>query len=192
MPDRAGVLGRGLPIVANTHSSSTRAVHRGLLVYKRVLCRQPGTPPAGAADVIASFVRDPSWTDREYITHLTLDQPTCAACHGQFNGLGFAFEGIDALGRPEAGPSDATGHLDDMDFDGLDTLGGVLAGEEVETCVARHWLAFALGRNTEPADRQSMDDAMREIGTSTGDLDLLELITRITLSQAFRTRRVDG
>lgn len=191
MPERAGILGRGLPIVAATHSSDTRAIHRGLLVYRRLLCRAVGAPPAAAASVTAAFHRDPAWTDREYVTHLTLDQPQCAGCHGGFNPLGFAFEAIDPLGRPEAGHPDTSGTLDDMPFGSLVDLEGLLSDGEVEDCAIRRWLGFALGRTPVEADLRSLEATGPALRTGTGALDLLELVERVTLARTFRARRFD-
>lgn len=188
MPERAGLLARGMTVVSNSGTSETRSIHRGLMVHRRVLCRLVGGPTPEAAVRTRTFVRDPQWSDREYVTHLTLDDASCRGCHGQFGPLGFAFEGLDVAARtvPDV---DARGTLDGASFDGVPELEALLANGEVEDCVMQRWLAFALGRAASDDEVLSIAYHAPDLRTGSGELDLARWIARIPHTDAFRTAR---
>jgi hypothetical protein len=191
LPERAGILGRALPLVANSHATEVRSIYRGLLVHRRMLCRAVGAPPAAAGTRTSSFVRDPSWTDREYITHLTLDDATCAGCHARFGPIGFGFDAFDRLGQRVAGV-DESGELDHMAFEGVGDLEGLLSTGEAEDCVARRWFAFAVGRPALDAELAANAAEWRDLRTGVGTMDLAEYIARIPHMHAFRSLAVSS
>jgi hypothetical protein len=188
LPERAGLLGRALPIVTNSGAATTRSIHRGLLVFRRVLCRAIGAPIAAAATRQSTFARDPSWTDRQYVTHLTMDDPTCASCHASFGPLGFAFEDFDTEGRLVGG-GDATGELDGVPFDGLVDLENALVRAEVEDCLARRWLGFALGRAASDGEVADLASRTADLRAGGAALDLAALVARIPHTQTFGSIR---
>ncbi len=191
MPDRAGVLGRAFPLVTNSGTgSATRAIYRGLLVYTKLLCQTVGAPPPDAASTTQSFVRQPGWSDRDYLTHLTMTAGTkCVGCHGIFNPLGFAFDAYDLNGQKTDPTADSTGTFDGVAFDGPNALQQRLLGTELEGCATKKWLAFALSREPQADDVNSVVAGTQNLLTGVGKLDLHALIAQLPSVDAFRSRR---
>jgi len=191
MPDRAGVLGRAFPIIANSGgTSATRSIHRGLLVYTNLLCNQIGAPPANATQVTAQFMRTPTMTDRDYITQLTMSSGTvCVGCHGKFGQSGFAFDAYDMNAQATQTPGDLSGALDGVSFNGPNDLQQKLLGPKLESCAAKKWLSFALDRQPEMDDLNSVEAGTQSLLTGTGQLDLRALVAQIASVDAFRSRR---
>lgn len=200
VPGRAGVLGRGAVLAANGGSGPTRIIHRGLLVRRRLLCDTIAGPDGNPAltdlvrERLVSFVRDPSWSDRQYIAGLTQSPGTvCAGCHYGINPPGYAFEGFDYAGRSIPG-ADASGDLNGTPVADLESLGRLLGVDpRVEECAVAHWMTFALGRPAQADDvraQQAVTGLVREASRS--GLDLRELILGIVTSDAFRLRRFES
>jgi len=71
-------------------------VLRGKFVRENLLCQDvPAPPPNVKVDVPMTGT---SQTARRAIHHAR-ERSECSACHKMFDGLGFAFENYDALGR---------------------------------------------------------------------------------------------
>ena len=126
---------------------------------------------------------------------------TCAPCHKLFYPLGFAFEGFDVIGRARTTDNGApvdTSNLNVFLFepdggsvtkvvDGPVALAKVLARDpQAETCMAKKWLAFALGRELTDHDDPSVSQAFSRF--SAAGFNLKELIVAVLTSDAFLTR----
>lgn len=166
--ERAGLITRAALLASGT--ASTRPIIRGFFARKALLCTTPPPPPDNAADFEINLSEDA--TTREVVEALTeAEGSTCAGCHQAFiNGLGFATEGFDALGRVRAEQRlfDAEGmqvatkavdtvstpriwQTDDRESTGAKDLSSMLADSgEVHACFVRHYWRFTFGR---PEDR---------------------------------------
>jgi hypothetical protein len=158
---RGGIL--TLPGVLTYHSADQHSgpIERGLLVRRQLFCQDVPPPPASVLQMIAQNPIDPTdkakTTRQKYEEHKT--QAFCAACHNQFDVIGFGMEEMDGIGRyrtVENGlPVDSSGELGDTDVDGAFTgvreLSLKLApSREFESCFARQFFRFAESRV--PAD----------------------------------------
>jgi hypothetical protein len=148
-------------------------VHRGLVVYKQLLCGTVPAPPPDVPDVAPDM---PNSTTRErFAVH---SQMACAkACHARFDPWGFSFENFDGLGHYRTTENGKT-----VDASGLmqanGTVGGTTpqnqtlafknAGElvdalaaspEVSWCTANHWARYMLGRFETDADKAALTNA---------------------------------
>src|SRR5690606_15561060 len=100
---------------------------------------------------------EPGLTTRERFAQHTVD-PACAGCHDGIDGVGFTFEGFDAVGAvrtPEQNankPIDTTTTLgegwaklvgSDSFDDSADLATTLAASEDVKRCFARHLDRFA-------------------------------------------------
>ncbi|MFW2389595.1 MAG: DUF1592 domain-containing protein [Polyangiales bacterium] len=194
-PQRGGMLTQ-LGFLAS-HGGLTGSVHRGVFINHRVLCTELPPPP----DALPPIPSDDgvTMTSRERI-ELHTGPGTCgASCHGTFiNPIGYAFENFDGLGQyrsEELGlPIDSAASFEFEDgpvaFDGAAELNGAMA-ERVQThdCYSKHWVEYALGRDTAGSDLdliQSLGDASQS-GTSIQGL-ILELVR----SEEFRVRNAEG
>jgi hypothetical protein len=152
---RRGILNQGAFLSVYAHAGETAPVLRGVAVMRRVACLNVPSPTA-LNIVVTPPVPDPAKTTRQRFEIHATDK-ACAACHKAIDGLGFSFEGYDAMGRrrtTDAGhPVDtstvvATG----ADFDGTyansDALAAALANSaDVRACVARQLFRASAGRS---------------------------------------------
>jgi hypothetical protein len=199
-PERAGILTQAQFLAARAHAVEGSPVLRGVFVLERLLCAAP-PPPSGNIDTTPPSAEEPGAprTNRErYAAHV--EDPTCKSCHAPIDGIGFGFEGFDAVGRfrtTDGGqPVDTSGSLDATvvggTFDGAAALGAILADSPVVAeCVARHWFRFANGRYeddlADDVDLQALKAAM-----VANDGDVRALLSSIVQSDAFRLRAAGG
>jgi hypothetical protein len=194
--ERAGLLTQASFLATHAHADQSGPVQRGAAIRTNFLCDPPPPPPPTVNAVPPS--PDPDATTREQFEEHT-ESPACAGCHALIDGIGFGFEGYDALGvrrETENGlPVDESGSLvatDDIDGDfvGAVELAQKLAGsEQVRECVARQWFRYAFGRVEMVADDCSLamlDDAFAASGGN-----IRELLVAIVESDAFRHRLVE-
>lgn len=118
----------------------------------------------------------------------------CAACHSRINPLGFAFEHFDAIGRwrdlDKDQPIDASGEVVSTDVDGAfsgatELVAKLAKSKEVEACVSRQWLRYALSRVDDARDRRSFEGASMQAAG-----DMRELLVALAQTDAFRYRRL--
>src|SRR5450432_129201 len=152
---RRGILNQGAFLSTFAHASETAPVLRGVAVMRRVGCLDVPSPTS-LNIVVTPPVPDMTKTTRQrFEVHAT--DKVCAACHTAIDGIGFSFEGYDAMGRvrtTDAGhPVDtATVVATGADFDGnyadSDALAAALAtSADVRTCVARQLFRASAGRS---------------------------------------------
>ncbi len=92
---RAGTLASG-------HKNSS-PILRGVFLRRALLCMDVPAPPPSVADDLPLVEPDESESTRSAVERITSQSPSCQGCHETFiNGLGFALEGFDALGRKRA------------------------------------------------------------------------------------------
>lgn len=148
-------------------------VHRGLVVYRQLLC---ATVPAPPPDVPEVAPPSPMSTTRErFAVH---DQLSCAkGCHALFDPWGFSFENFDSLGRyrtQENGkPVDPSGTAQPNGTIGGTTpqnqtiafknagelVNALAASDEVHWCTSKQWLRYMLGRFEGDADMGALMNA---------------------------------
>lgn len=148
---RAGILSLPGVMAALSHAEATSPTLRGYAVLSNFLCRPPPPPPAGVSVTLPEIGEGKSTRER---LQAHFSDPICAACHKPMDGMGFAFESIDWLGRTrelEFGkPIDDTSTFpldgEDVTVDGPVGLATVMADSEgVANCLARQWVSYAAG-----------------------------------------------
>jgi hypothetical protein len=188
-----GILTQASFLANHAHTNQSSLVKRGKVVRTNVLCESvPEAPP----DLnITPPDPAPGSTTRELFVAHEKD-PGCAACHKGIDGIGFAFENFDGIGRfrqQEAGKAiDATGaFVGTKDLDGpingvVDLVSKLAKSPEVQQCVASQWFEYALGRTRAEGD----DCSLGRIQTSFTDSgqDLKQLLIDIVSSDSFRYR----
>lgn len=107
---RFGVLSHPYLMSALAYHDATSPIHRGVFLTRNVLGRVI-RPPSEAFSPLAPDLH-PDLTTRERVT-LQTSPDSCQACHTRINGLGFALENFDAVGRYRSSeremPIDASG-----------------------------------------------------------------------------------
>ena len=123
--------------------------------------------------------------------------PACASCHARIDGLGFALENFDVIGRwrmrDDGGEIDAAGKLAGGEtFSGPQGLKNLLLShsEEFVRGTVERLLTYALGRELEPRDQPSVRDIMRS--TAGNRHRFSDLVLAIVKSVPFEMRQTQG
>lgn len=194
-PERGGLLTQ-LGFLAS-HGGLTGSVHRGVFINHRVLCSDLPSPPEALPPIPAD--EGMTLTSRQRIEMHTGPGTCGATCHGTYiNPIGFAFESFDGLGQyrvEENGlPIDASASFEFADgvadFDGAAELNDAMSSRiEVHDCYAKHWLEYALGRDTAGSDL----DLIQALGDASLDgVPVRALILELVKGEAFRSRNAEG
>lgn len=150
---RIGLLALPGVLAARSHAEQTSPTLRGRAVLANLLCRPTPPPPANVNPTLPPTMQGVS-TRQRLEAHFS--SPTCAGCHASMDGIGFAFEGFDWLGRSRTLDN---GHAidshsvfalgqDTVTVNGAPDLARALAEQrEVAECFARHFNRYATGVN---------------------------------------------
>jgi hypothetical protein len=189
-PDRRGGL-LALPGVAAAlaHAERTSPTLRGKAVLTGLLCTPPQPPPADV-DTTLPEIEEGLGTRARLELHMSA--PACMGCHVGMDGIGFALEKLDWLGRfreEENGVAVDDGSTfplgtSEVTVQGAPELGRVLAeSPDVPACVSRQWLRYALGV-TESA---AVDCLVQELATDLrGERGLERMLVKALRSDWFR------
>jgi Protein of unknown function (DUF1592)/Protein of unknown function (DUF1588)/Protein of unknown function (DUF1585)/Protein of unknown function (DUF1595)/Protein of unknown function (DUF1587) len=191
--ERSGLLTQASVLAIHSHGNQTSPVDRGVMVRENLLCQPLPTPPENVNNTPPD--PDPELTTRDRFAQHVAD-PSCAACHKLIDGIGFGFEGYDALGRfrdmENGKPVDASGDITSAPgiegaFDGVVELSQILSESElVRRCVSKQWFRYAFGRIEDDVDAKQLDVIYE--GFAASDFDIRQLILAIVTSDAFRHR----
>ena len=192
---RWGLLGKGAVLMASSYPNRTSPVLRGAFVLQNFAGTPPPEPPKNVPPFPETDVGTPKARTVREIMASHRENPTCFACHGVMDPLGFALENFDAVGawrerdRFAGTPIDASGLLPDgTELKGPDDLRNALLRrpEQFVQTFTERLLTYALGRTVEyydmPAVRQIVRQAARD------DYRFSSLVWAIVESDAFQLR----
>ncbi len=160
-PGRVGLLTHPALMALHGSEGFAKATHRGVFVLHKLLCKELPMP---SADVLQQFpvITEQDWLPTQRQTLEELHQvDACASCHKLTDGFGYAFEHYDGQGRYRTeeenipgvvAPVDASGtlYLDRAEHEYLDAedyLAILAESPEVQACMSRQLLRFALRRH---------------------------------------------
>ncbi|MCY7300918.1 MAG: DUF1588 domain-containing protein, partial [Ilumatobacteraceae bacterium] len=135
-------------------------------------------------------------TRQRYEMHV--NEPLCAGCHDQFDGIGFGLEEMDALGRyrtTENGlPVDSSGNLAGTDVDGsfngvVELTDKLAKSELIRSCFTQHFFRFSASRPPN-ADEQCVLDSWSK-AFSAGGTHLQDLWLSWLTDPSFAVRKED-
>ena len=96
--NRFGLLGKGGVLLATSYANRTAPVIRGAWILENLL----GTPPAAPPPDVEAFKENKDG-EKALSIRAIMEQhrakPSCNACHGVMDPLGFALENFDAVGE---------------------------------------------------------------------------------------------
>ena len=193
---RGGLLPMAVFLTQNAPGLRTSPVKRGYWVVRRVLGETIPPPPPSVPELPA----DEAKLDlplREMLAHHR-ENPSCAACHARFDGIGLAFEGYGPIG--ERRTHDLAGHPVETRsvFPGGSEGGGL---EGVQAYIREHrqsdfldnlcrkLAAYALGRSLILSD-EALVERMRT-SLAAKQYRFAPLVEAIVASPQFLTRRVE-
>ena len=154
--ERRGILTLAGFMAGHADPDGTALVDRGRYFREEILCDRVPPPPDGVAVALDPKFATPDMTGREkFVQHS--QNPVCFACHQLFDGLGFAMEYYDAIGRyrttdkgktidPTGSvplPSDGTVVKFDNFVELVDKLSST---KDLYSCFSSQYLTYATGR----------------------------------------------
>jgi hypothetical protein len=152
---RRGLLTLGSFMAAHADGDDTGTVSRGRYFREEILCDI--VPPPNAADAVFDPTKvNDTMTNRERLAAHTEDmKSTCYACHQLFDGLGFAMENYDPIGRfrltDKGKMIDPTGTVPlrsgpTLTFKNfVDLIGQLSNTSDLYTCFSSQYLSYATG-----------------------------------------------
>jgi hypothetical protein len=192
--ERRGILTQGAFLAAHAGSDTPNLVARGSFVREQVLCGEVPPPPDDFEFDEAKITDD--MTAREKFT-LHTTNPFCSRCHALFDGIGFALEAYDAIGRfrrtDRDKPIDPSGTLKlpgraDLPFANFVELVERLADlPETSSCFSLQYLSYASGRRPAEVSACEAKTLARSFAASGQRLD--ELVLAVAAAPGFALRR---
>ncbi|HYG77728.1 MAG TPA: DUF1592 domain-containing protein [Planctomycetota bacterium] len=190
---RGGVVTMGSTLTLTSNPTRTSPVKRGKWVLEQIL----GTPPPPPPPEVPTLVEKPSdeagASLRKRLEAHRAD-PSCAVCHNRMDGLGFALENFDSIGRWRDSdgkfPVDASGTLPGGDsFKGAIELKAVLMKrrEGFARNFVEKMLTFALGRGIKQYDRATVNEILKQVEQN--EYKFSSVVMGIVNSDAFLKRR---
>ncbi|MDX2180892.1 MAG: DUF1588 domain-containing protein [Bryobacteraceae bacterium] len=186
---RGGLLAMPAIHAVSSYPYRTSPVLRGAWILDAILGAPPPPPPPNVPALEEPTAGAATKTMRERLA-LHRSNAVCASCHNRIDGIGFALENYDVLGRwrnEEAGmPIDNTGELNGKTFRGPVELRAYLLTRQDE--FLRHltakMLGFALGRGLTLNDACTVDLIVERVKNDSYRSQTL--ITEIVASVPFR------
>jgi hypothetical protein len=193
-PNRFGLLGKGGVLLVSSYPNRTSPVLRGQWLLENLLGTPPASPPPNVEALIEIVEGQQASTVRARLeAHRT--NPSCNACHGVIDPLGFALENFDAVGRWRSidrearAPIDASGVL----VDGTPISGPVELREAllarpdqfVQTLTEK-LMTYALGRSLTHTDMPTVRRIVHEAAEN--DYRFSDLVWGIVNSTQFRMK----
>ncbi|HEX5749924.1 MAG TPA: DUF1592 domain-containing protein [Archangium sp.] len=191
-PERAGLLGQGSILAVTSHPDRTSPVKRGLWVLEQLLCKAPPPPPPNVEGLPPPV--DPRMGIKQRMAQHSSD-PSCSGCHSMMDPIGYGLENFNPVGawrqkeEVSGAPVDPSGELPGgLHFkDGVELRALLESDPELEHCIARHLLAYGLGRGPTSADACTLEDVASKAGAHGSKLS--DLILSLIQSEAFTHRR---
>ncbi len=167
LPDRTrgGVLTMGGTLTLTSLPFRTSPIKRGAWLLETVFNRPPNEPKVAFVLEEAVNADDeslPSQTVRQLFEKHRSD-PNCNSCHSRIDPPGFSLEVFDAMGRLRTHdgeqPVDASGTWNDHNFSTPAEFKDAIRANEHELVrgFVEHLLSYALGRELQHFDMQSVD-----------------------------------
>jgi hypothetical protein len=196
LPDskRWGLLGKGAILMLTANPDRTSPVRRGAWVIERILGSPAPTPPPNVPTLAQNVHGKPPKTQRERVMQHSVN-PTCHACHGVMDPVGFALENFNTVGEFVAldkathTPIDTSGVLaDGTPIKGPDDLRKALMSRSelfVQTLTGQ-LMSYAIGRPLEPYDMPVVRRIARDAAGEHNRFSYIVL--QVVESDAFRRR----
>jgi hypothetical protein len=199
--NRWGLFGKGGILMATSYPNRTAPVLRGAWILEALT----GTPPAAPPPNVEAFPENEEGVEPKTVRERLeahRENPTCNACHGVMDPLGFALENFDAIGkwrtkdRDANEPIDSSGQLaDGTVVDGPVDLRNALLEQpdQIVQTLTEKLMTYALGRGVEYYDMPAVRTIVREAARE--DYRFSAILTGIVLSEPFRmgtTQNAEG
>lgn len=193
---RGGILTQGSVLTITSQSTRTSAVKRGRFLLDNILGTPPSEPPP---NIPALEESEKSFNGREPTLRETLElhrqNALCASCHELMDPLGLALENFNALGMwrtkergqdikvdGELASGEKLGSIEDL----RKILTRERRGDYYRT-LTRKFMIYALGRDVEYYDLETMDQIVDRLEKENGKFSTL--LMGVIESVPFQQRR---
>ena len=197
-PNRFGLLGKGAVLMVTAYPNRTSPVLRGAYILENITGTPPSPPPPNVEAFKENKEGEKPKTVREIMeTHRA--NPTCNACHGVMDPLGFSLENFDTIGsyrsmdRFTRTKIDTSGKLvDGTAVNGASDLRNALLKhpEQFTQTFTEKMMTYALGRGVEyfdmPGIRKIVKDAKRD------NYKFSSVVMGIVTAPAFQSSMVEA
>jgi hypothetical protein len=196
-PNRFGLLGKGAVLMVTAYPNRTSPVLRGSYILENITGTPPSPPPPNVEAFKENKEGEKPKTIRE-IMEAHRANPTCNACHGVMDPLGFSLENFDTIGsyrsmdRFTRTKIDTSGKLvDGTAVNGPSDLRNALLQhpEQFVQTFTEKMMTYALGRGIEyfdmPSVRKIVKDAKRD------DYKFSSIVMGIVAAPAFQSSVVE-
>ena len=197
-PARHGLLGKGAILMLTAYPNRTSPVLRGAWILDRLLGTPPSDPPLDVPSLPENRRGQPAKTLRARLEQHR-EKPTCFACHGVMDPLGFALENFNAVGQFRANDPDTltlidtAGQLPDgTDDQGPDDLRRALVDRPDHQFVqafTENLMTYALGRSLDYRDMPTVRRIVRQAAAD--NYRFKSIVLGVVSSDAFRKREAD-
>jgi len=173
-PNRFGLLGKGAVLMVTAYPNRTSPVLRGSYILENITGTPPSPPPPNVPAFKENKEGEKTKTVREIMEEHRAN-PTCNACHGVMDPLGFSLENFDTIGsyrsmdRFTRTKIDTSGKLvDGTVVNGVSDLRNALLQhpEQFTQTFTEKMMTYALGRGVEyfdmPSIRKIVKDSKRD------------------------------
>jgi Protein of unknown function (DUF1592)/Protein of unknown function (DUF1588)/Protein of unknown function (DUF1587)/Protein of unknown function (DUF1585)/Protein of unknown function (DUF1595) len=196
-PNRFGLLGKGAVLLVTSYPNRTSSVLRGAWILENIM----GTPPAAPPPDVEGFKENKEGEKPKTVREIMEQhraKPTCNACHGVLDPLGFALENFDAVGawrskdRWAGTAIDASGKL--VDGTPVGSPADIRKALEkrpdqfVQT-ITEKLMMYALGRSVEYYDMPAIRKIVRDV--SREDRRFSAIVMGIVKSAPFQMEKAD-
>jgi len=195
---RFGLLGKGAILMSTSYPTRTAPVLRGSFILERLLGTPPAAPPPSVPTLKENQEGKKALSVRELMA-LHRGNPSCNACHGLLDPLGFALENFDAVGqyrtkdRFAGSRIDASGELPDgTTLHGVDDLRNALLqrSDQFVQTLTEKLLIYATGRSLTYKDMPTVRAIVR--ASAAQDYRFEPLLLSIITSEPFQYERADS
>ncbi len=192
---RRGILSHGSVLSAFSKFSDTSPTQRGILVRTRLMCDEVEAPPANVNTDEPPSAEDADCKVERYEQHRA--SAACANCHNALDPIGFGLENYDMAGRwrehddgNEACSIAGVGSVEPYgEFSGPGELAQILVEQgEIDDCVMRQYLAFAVGRALQPDEAELAEALIASLRSD--DRQLPRVLVDYVASAAFTLKRL--
>lgn len=190
---RGGLLGMSSVLALTSHTYRTSPTLRGKWILEVLFGTPPPPPPPGVSQIVDEEKKQKTGSTFRELLAQHAGQPACAGCHAKIDPLGFAMENYDAIGRwrkDQGGqPLDTKAQLPTGEkLNGSEELKRLLIQrkEVFLRNMTGQMLAYALGRQIQPADAATVSDIVSDMQQNDNRFSVL--VTDLVMSRAFRYR----
>jgi hypothetical protein len=196
-PNRFGLLGKGAVLMVTAYPNRTSPVLRGAYILENITGTPPSPPPPNVPAFKENKDGEAAKTIRQ-IMEAHRANPTCNACHGVMDPLGFSLENFDTIGEYRS--------MDRFTRTKIDTSGKLVDGtvvngpadlrkallshpEQFVQTFTEKMMTYALGRGVQYYDMPSIHKIVKD--SARDNYKFSSIVMGIITAPAFQSNKIE-